>query len=684
MTDSPRFRLSVLWGICFLFTFGVAGLTWGGDGSDNPKELVIKRAKWQARKQQLILKGNGEKNHTVTVVNAFEPTQILGVLETRTRRWKVKSEGPSPVPCRVRAIHSNGQVAELAVKKAPDDCGPTSTDNGQSGTAEEAHASITEYAGPVTCVSCHEVQAEDMHGSVHYQQTGPTDYVTNILPTAANPQALGGERGSGVIGINTYCGTHENSPRFTCAGCHVGNGRFPQAELPVNEPARTEELSNIDCMMCHQTQYSRFPTGPFTTLSLVAPGANGLPDPSLDPILLSGSDGVPALDPVTQDFLFEPADSESQAPSMSISRLEAARTVHRTRRESCLNCHAKAGGGDGTKRGDLSTALVDPPLQIDMHMSSSGEGMTCSSCHDAGGHRVFGRGVDLRPNDVAEPFSCESCHQRPHGDFSNTSPESRDRHAMRVACQSCHIPTYAKGVPTEVSRDWEHPHFSPAACNGRGGWLPEEAKAGDLKPTYAWFDGTSEVYFLGESLEDVPTKTLADGSLAYVLGKPNGDVSAVGAKIHPMKEHVSKSARHLASNELIGHSTFEFFRTGSFVGAVEKGLEQDGRAGDAYDVVPVHTYQTINHGVEVADHALECGDCHDDREYDGGPARMDLQVNFGYELKGTRSVVCTQCHGFESSEGFKETHEEHVADEGYDCSLCHGFSRPERGLRMSR
>jgi hypothetical protein len=151
-----------------------------------------------------------------------------------------------------------------------------------------------------------------------------------------------------------------------------------------------------------------------------------------------------------------------------------------------------------------------------------------------------------------------------------------------------------------------------------------------------------------------------------------------------MKEHVSKSARHLASNQLIGHSTFEFFRTGSFTRAVELGLELEARAGDAYDLVPIHTYQSINHGVEVADNALDCGDCHDDREYGGGPVRMNLRADFGYELKGPQSVVCSQCHSLESSEGFSETHEEHVQEEGYDCSLCHGFSRPERGLKTSK
>jgi hypothetical protein len=102
-------------------------------------------------------------------------------------------------------------------------------------------------------------EARDMHGSVHYQQNGPTDYVTNI-------DGLGGERGFdyAATGINTYCGTHENSPRFTCAGCHVGNGRFPmaQSEFELLDPSSPEahaQLANIDCLMCHQEVYKRFP-----------------------------------------------------------------------------------------------------------------------------------------------------------------------------------------------------------------------------------------------------------------------------------------------------------------------------------------------------------------------------------------------------------------------------------------
>ena len=127
-------------------------------------------------------------------------------------------------------------------------------------------------------------------------------------------------------------------------------------------------------------------------------------------------------------------------------------------KRQCLRCHANAGGGDGTKRGDLSSVSANPPLLSDVHMSPAGEDMTCAECHDAGNHKVTGRGLDLRENDVAEWLTCTECHsERPHGDYAPRSGDSRDAHAARVACQTCHIPTYAKDIDTEMARDWRMP-----------------------------------------------------------------------------------------------------------------------------------------------------------------------------------------------------------------------------------
>lgn len=40
------------------------------------------------------------------------------------------------------------------------------------------------------------------------------------------------------------------------------------------------------------------------------------------------------------------------------------------------------------------------------------------------------------------------------------------------------------------------------------------------------------------------------------------------------------------------------------------------------------------------------------------------------------------CHGNKGDKSFVPLHDKHVKDKGYDCSWCHDFSRPERGLRM--
>ncbi len=635
---------------------------------------------------------------------------------------------------------------------------------------------ITEYTGPEVCVSCHLEDALEMHGSVHYQQHGETDFVTNI-------DGLAGERAFdiGETGINTYCGTHENSPRFTCSGCHVGNGRFPMlqqefAELDPESPEAQAQLANIDCMICHQDIYKRFPNPddgfePLVFYNLTLDELTGELMEALGSEVVLGAteldvlQGVPVSDPITLDFDFVPSDPtrfpilETLPDALKlpdgVTAEMAAVAVHSTTRASCLRCHASAAGGNGSKRGDMSTAFLTPSVEVDYHMSPDGQDMSCADCHDAGGHRLKGRGLDLRPNDVPGLFTCDNsgCHSaQPHGDFSTTQGSSWDKHAMKVACQTCHIPTYAKGVKTETARDWTNPHLSQHSCGGRGGWLGHEYKAGEgalpeetldpsnpdytqaLIPNYAWFDGTSEVYFLGEPLDGLPTVPLTDevaaafemtpGAPAYVMGKANGDVTGgIETKIYPMKEHWGKLGRlsdpDTGTQTLVAHSTFEFFRTGSFCRAVAVGLgliniDTPPSADEAYcgvaepgdlgmppgvDVVPVHTYQTLNHGVEPEDNALTCRDCHV-MQSDGLP-RMDLKGGLGYGMRtGTSAVVdtlvtgsldgdldriCSQCHENETQDrDFSVVHRLHVREKRKDCAACHDFTRPERDLSLTR
>lgn len=500
--------------------------------------------------------------------------------------------------------------------------------------ARAAHDSITEYLGPQTCVACHLSQAQDLFHAVHYQQTGPTPNVPNIP----------GNAGKLDMAFNTYCGTPMSSRQFTCAGCHTSYGRMPTAEMTA------DQLNNIDCLMCHQDAYKRKAAPPYEMVTFT------------DYQGVDHTWQLPVEDALG-NFQFEPDEA-----NMTISIVEAARTVHMPTRRSCLRCHAYAAGSDCGKRGDLSSVNVDPPPEIDIHMSSQRADLTCQACHQFQNHRFLGRGLDLRENDRPEPLTCKLCHPAAPHDSARLN-----RHAAHVACQSCHIPTYAKAMTTEVERNWNNPVWSAGLLGGQGGYKPEEVRAANLIPAYAWYDQTSWVYIIGQ----VPTQN-ADGE--YELAYPYGAPTLTAAQLMPMKEHWSNAARHDATGQIVPHATFKYFVTGDFSQAVADGMAWAGLEG-SWTLVPLHTYQTINHGVVSHDSALACGDCH--AAYSGGdPVRMDLQGQLGYGLKGPQMQICTQCHEYEQGEGFAQIHNKHVSDKHYDCRWCHEFSRRERNLTM--
>ena len=565
------------------------------------------------------------------------------------------------------------------------------------------HAAITEYKGPQTCVACHPTQTHAVFGSVHYQWSGPTPAVSNIE----------GNAGKADVGFNTYCGSPLGSRHTACWSCHAGNGKVPQSEVSAGQ------LNNIDCMMCHSDAYQRkavapFPTGDFNLdryvdfidVSRLAGGwlDSGLAEPDLtgngdvtfaDYSIFAGywgdctSGDAPCNFQWTEtlshtDYLGvhrswtlpkEDAQGNLQfgpdTGKMTVSIVEAARNVHLPTRASCLRCHATAGGGDGTKRGDLSGANVSMPRAKDVHMGSDGADLACYHCHASSqSHREKGRGVDLRPSDSTEPMTCTGGHCHPSDPHDSLG---LNLHTDHVACQTCHIPAYAKdGVSTEVARDWSRPFWAQGLFGGQGGYKPEEIRADNLTPTYAWYDGTSYVYVLGQ----VAVRNAAG---QYELAAPHGDVWSADAKIHPMKEHVSNSALHDATGRMIPHVTSTFFFTGDFSRAVEEGMANVGLSG-SWSLVDIHTFQSINHGVEPEENALACGQCHS--SLSGGPVRMDLKGDLGYAMKAPLSTVCAQCYGYKNSKGFSWDHDKHVTSKKYDCSWCHSFSRPQRGLKQ--
>ncbi len=495
------------------------------------------------------------------------------------------------------------------------------------------HAGITEYWGTYTCLGCHEAEAHGVFSSVHYQWRGPTPNVPDIP----------GSAGKAYLGFNTYCGTPATSRRSSCWSCHVGSGQVPS---PV---AGLSELEQIDCLLCHQDQYKR-KTGPYT---------QGLE--------VTDYQGVTRTVVVPFEDAFGNYEYVSDTAAMSISLLEAARTVHKPTRFGCLKCHAYAGGGDGTKRGDLSSVNAAPPAVSDVHMSPQRGNLSCQACHVFTDHHVRGRGLDLTPNDRPEPLTCTQCHPSPaHADVRLA------KHLSRIACQTCHIASYARDVATETVRDWRSPVWTPSMFGGQGGYKALETRAANVVPTYGWYDGTTTLYGLGQA-------AVTNTSGEYEVAAPHGSVASSGAQIFPMKEHRSVSARHTSSGWLVPHSTSTYFLTGSWLLAVQEGMAQAGMTG-AWATVNVHNYQTINHGVQPKASALTCGKCH--AYYAGGqPTVLNLQGKLGYGLKSPKTTLCASCHEYENS-NFSSVHSRHVDRYGYDCVYCHNFTRPERNLKI--
>jgi hypothetical protein len=328
------------------------------------------------------------------------------------------------------------------------------------------------------------------------------------------------------------------------------------------------------------------------------------------------------------------------------------------------------------KRGDISLATAtnaDP--SFDVHMNTHGKDLVCQSCHVFRNHRVIGKGSDLRATDDISRGSeirCTSCHTGKDGP-SGHSTDKIGSHVAHVACQTCHIPTYAK-VATEVRRDWRRHADGTPADGASGPGHPYTEKAANLVPTYVFWNRLSENSLLGDDAG--LTYDAARGT--YPTSRPVGSVSDRGSKIYPFKYKVAVQPKTVAGDQLIALDTAEYLkRSGNVTTSIEKGLVAMGlSAMEPYAWVTTDTLQLLNHGVAPASQALACAACH------GTTARLNLKRDLGYALKGSTAQVCTQCHGSESVLSFTEVHSKHVTSKQYDCSWCHTFSRPERGLRL--
>ena len=349
--------------------------------------------------------------------------------------------------------------------------------------------------------------------------------------------------------LNNFCiGLRTNFPR--CTSCHTGYGWEDQS-FDFSDP------KNIDCLVCHDNTgtYKKVPTGA------------GAPGPEVDLVAV-------------------------------------AQSVGPTTRQSCGSCHFYGGGGNNVKHGDLEAALVDPPKALDVHMG--GQDFTCTDCHMTNGHRIEGSALSVSTHS-SKTVACEHCHTAtPHTKYAHFL----DQHAERIACQTCHIPKFARANPTKMHWDWStagqdregkpDEYGKPTYAKKKGSFVWEK----NVEPVYEWYSGESTHMLVGDRVNPSEMNSIT---------RPMGGKDDPDSKIYPFKVHTGKQIAdaknlYLLPTHLFGGGYWSHFNWDQSVqtGAEAYGLEYSGE----YTFVETEMYWKINHMVAPREEALVCGDCH--------------------------------------------------------------------------
>ena len=555
-----------------------------------------------------------KKTLTVSAVSSAQPSVKLTAQGLGKLSWKDAEQSYFKVFAGVESAPDSVTVVSSAqgsdIQKVPF---PSMT--GQTGGSHSGR--FASFEGTKTCLQCHTEQALEVHASVHYQWKGDASESVGL----STPQA--GKMG----GINDFCiypdinwiGKLTNLDGIPvdggCARCHVGLGVKPAADKTA------AQLENIDCLICHSDSYKR-------TVQMVDGSYRFVPDTA----------------------------------KMSVPLFEAAVNVARPSKDSCLNCHTKAGGGNNFKRGDIEEVHRNPTRNFDVHMSSKsngGAGLGCLDCHTAKNHKIAGRGTDMRQRDLFEEVSCAKCHSdQPHG------KQEIDKHTARVNCTVCHIPAFAKVAATDMERDWSKPGDVDPATRL---YEPHMLKMANVMPEYAFFNGLSYFYEFGQ-----PAQPSENGRV--LMSGPLGDILDPQAKIFAFKYHLGRQPVDPVSGALLPLKIGKFFMTGDLASAVALGVTEVGWDYNSYGFADTDRFMGLFHEVAPKENALSCMECH------GNSDRMDFKT-LGYTVNEMHSgkPLCASCHKDESGEWssaelFSKVHAKHVDDKKLDCSQCHPFT----------
>lgn len=358
--------------------------------------------------------------------------------------------------------------------------------------------------------------------------------------------------------FNNFC-ISASSNEQSCAKCHIGFGMKNSASFDF------ESRANVDCMVCHDNSQE-----------------------------------------------YHKGSKMAGYPARSVNLTKVAQHVGSPTKMNCGSCHFYSGGGNNVKHGDLEQALLAADRDVDVHMAANGMDMSCVTCHTAENHVMKGKLYSVSSENINRA-NCQDCH--------TSSPHIEDvlnEHNERVACQTCHIPEYAKVNATKMHWRWSKAgklkDGKPYHIDNKNGDHTYLSIKGEfkweknVKPDYVWFNGTAEHYYLGDKVKEIPVQ----------VNKLNGSYDDKNSKIIPVKIHRGDQIwdpenKLLIQPKLVSTRPGDggFWKYFNWDDAAAAGMKQVGLPySGKYDFVETEMYWPVNHMVSPKEKALGCEDCH--------------------------------------------------------------------------
>jgi len=402
------------------------------------------------------------------------------------------------------------------------------------------------------CLGCHAKQAEDFAKTSHWKWQGPTKGHVKGLEKSDK------EYGKANM-INNFCTSVQGGPNGmvheACAKCHAGYG-WTTTKFDFKDTGK------IDCLVCHAQK---------------------------------------------GDYIRKNAKDIDEFTDLEV----AAKSVGLPKRQHCGTCHFKGGGGDAVKHGELDTTLNNPTKSLDVHMGSTATGgldMSCQECHKTKNHSISGASTMMATYDGR--VLCEDCHtgaMAPHKKSKNGA--ILNNHLGTVACQTCHIPTFARGQAVRMSWDWSFTgkHVEPEKKDGLEVFRKSEGVftwGKNVVPTYAWYNGKIDRYMEGQKIKDPKS--------VVFISRPDGDIQDKTAKIYPFKVFTGKQPMDAKFKYL---NIFQQYKSlwvdYNWEKALKRGAEGSGLPySGKFQFVKTANYILATHQVAPKEEALACGQCH--------------------------------------------------------------------------